>query len=147
MYADIYSLFYKNILLTKNDKLYYKKVLLLLFRSFCYSLDYSISFVRCETLPIIRTRVSNILWFCVVHWNVLTNFKVIEGKLNDHFPLSVWQTGSGTQTNMNVNEVISNRGIEMLNGKLGSKSINPNDHVNMSQVSSCHSNRQPFYSL
>lgn len=60
--------------------------------------------------------------------------EVIEGKLDDHFPLSVWQTGSGTQTNMNVNEVISNRGIEMLNGQLGSKLINPNDHVNMSQV-------------
>lgn len=61
--------------------------------------------------------------------------EVIEGKLDTHFPLSVWQTGSGTQTNMNVNEVVSNRGIEMLNGKLGSKLINPNDHVNMSQSS------------
>ena len=59
---------------------------------------------------------------------------MIEGKLDEHFPLSVWQTGSGTQTNMNVNEVISNRGIEMINGQLGSKLINPNDHVNMSQV-------------
>ena len=59
---------------------------------------------------------------------------MIEGKLDEHFPLSVWQTGSGTQTNMNVNEVISNRGIELINGKLGSKQINPNDHVNMSQV-------------
>lgn len=61
--------------------------------------------------------------------------EVVDGKLDGHFPLSVWQTGSGTQTNMNVNEVISNRGIEMLNGKLGSKLINPNDHVNMSQSS------------
>ena len=60
--------------------------------------------------------------------------EVIRGKLNDHFPLKVWQTGSGTQTNMNVNEVISNRAIEMLGGKLGSKKpIHPNDHVNKSQ--------------
>lgn len=61
--------------------------------------------------------------------------EVIDGKLDAHFPLSIWQTGSGTQTNMNVNEVISNRGIEMINGVLGSKLINPNDHVNMSQSS------------
>jgi fumarate hydratase class II len=60
--------------------------------------------------------------------------EVIEGKLYDHFPLSTWQTGSGTQTNMNANEVISNRAIEILGGKLGSKLVNPNDHVNMSQV-------------
>ena len=60
--------------------------------------------------------------------------EVIEGKLDDHFPLVVWQTGSGTQTNMNFNEVISNRGIEILDGNMGSKSpIHPNDHVNMSQ--------------
>ena len=56
------------------------------------------------------------------------------GDLDDHFPLVVWQTGSGTQTNMNVNEVISNRAIEMLGGVLGSKEpIHPNDHVNKSQ--------------
>lgn len=62
--------------------------------------------------------------------------EVIEGKLDDHFPLVVWQTGSGTQSNMNVNEVISNRAIEMLGGKLGSKKpVHPNDHVNMSQSS------------
>ena len=62
--------------------------------------------------------------------------EVIEGKLNDHFPLVVWQTGSGTQSNMNANEVISNRAIEMLNGKMGSKApVHPNDHVNMSQSS------------
>src|SRR5262249_4377647 len=62
--------------------------------------------------------------------------EVIEGKLDDHFPLSVWQTGSGTQTNMNVNEVIANRAIELVGGKLGSKDpIHPNDHVNMSQSS------------
>lgn len=61
--------------------------------------------------------------------------QVAEGKLNDHFPLVVWQTGSGTQTNMNVNEVISNRAIEMLGGELGSKKpVHPNDHVNKSQV-------------
>jgi fumarate hydratase class II len=62
--------------------------------------------------------------------------EVIEGKLNDHFPLAVWQTGSGTQSNMNANEVISNRAIEMLGGTMGSKSpVHPNDHVNMSQSS------------
>tara|TARA_Y100001970_G_C14253141_1_gene873300 strand:+ start:631 stop:2031 length:1401 start_codon:yes stop_codon:yes gene_type:complete len=60
--------------------------------------------------------------------------EVIEGKLDDHFPLVVWQTGSGTQTNMNFNEVISNRAIEMLGGEIGSKEpVHPNDHVNMSQ--------------
>ncbi|BAU10229.1 class II fumarate hydratase [Leptolyngbya sp. NIES-3755] len=62
--------------------------------------------------------------------------EVIEGKLNDHFPLSVWQTGSGTQTNMNANEVISNRAIDIAGGVLGSKNpVHPNDHVNMSQSS------------
>jgi fumarate hydratase, class II len=62
--------------------------------------------------------------------------EVISGKLHDQFPLRVWQTGSGTQTNMNVNEVISNRAIEIAGGKLGSKQpIHPNDHVNMSQSS------------
>jgi fumarate hydratase class II len=62
--------------------------------------------------------------------------EVIAGQLNDHFPLSVWQTGSGTQTNMNANEVISNRAIEIAGGVMGSKEpIHPNDHVNMSQSS------------
>src|ERR1700704_1471295 len=62
--------------------------------------------------------------------------EVIDGRLDDHFPLSVWQTGSGTQSNMNANEVISNRAIEMLGGVLGSKKpVHPNDHVNMSQSS------------
>jgi fumarate hydratase, class II len=62
--------------------------------------------------------------------------EVIAGKLDDQFPLVVWQTGSGTQTNMNANEVISNRAIEMLGGEIGSKTpIHPNDHVNMSQSS------------
>ena len=62
--------------------------------------------------------------------------EVISGKLNSHFPLVVWQTGSGTQTNMNTNEVISNRAIELLKGTIGSKNpVHPNDHVNMSQSS------------
>ena len=62
--------------------------------------------------------------------------EVIEGKLDAHFPLVVWQTGSGTQSNMNANEVISNRAIEILGGKVGSKApVHPNDHVNMSQSS------------
>ncbi|MEO3432876.1 class II fumarate hydratase [Inquilinus sp. CAU 1745] len=62
--------------------------------------------------------------------------EVIDGTLADHFPLVVWQTGSGTQTNMNANEVISNRAIEMLEGEIGSKSpVHPNDHVNMGQSS------------
>jgi len=62
--------------------------------------------------------------------------EVIAGELDDHFPLVVWQTGSGTQTNMNANEVIANRAIEILGGELGSKDpVHPNDHVNMSQSS------------
>jgi len=60
--------------------------------------------------------------------------EIIQGKLDNHFPLKVWQTGSGTQTNMNVNEVIANRAIEILGGKKGSKKpVHPNDHVNKSQ--------------
>src|SRR5690606_31551043 len=62
--------------------------------------------------------------------------EVVDGRLDDHFPLVVWQTGSGTQTNMNANEVIANRAIERLGGRLGSRSpIHPNDHVNRSQSS------------
>src|ERR1700756_5294502 len=62
--------------------------------------------------------------------------EVIDGKLDDHFPLVVWQTGSGTQTNMNLNEVIANRANELLGGRLGAKTpVHPNDHVNMSQSS------------
>eukprot|EP00118_Oscarella_pearsei_P002419 m.10515 g.10515 ORF g.10515 m.10515 type:complete len:495 (+) comp22389_c0_seq2:31-1515(+) len=62
--------------------------------------------------------------------------EVVSGKLDDHFPLVIWQTGSGTQSNMNVNEVLSNRAIEALGGQLGSKSpVHPNDHVNMGQSS------------
>src|SRR5215469_5800365 len=61
---------------------------------------------------------------------------VIDGKLDAHFPLVVWQTGSGTQSNMNANEVIANRAIELLGGVMGSKRpVHPNDHVNMSQSS------------
>ena len=60
--------------------------------------------------------------------------EIISGKLEDNFPLKVWQTGSGTQTNMNVNEVISNRAIEIMGGKKGTKKpVHPNDHVNKSQ--------------
>lgn len=58
--------------------------------------------------------------------------EVKQGKLDDHFPLVVWQTGSGTQSNMNANEVISNRAIEIMGGSLGSKLIHPNDDVNRS---------------
>jgi len=62
--------------------------------------------------------------------------EVIDGKLDDHFPLVVWQTGSGTQTNMNLNEVIANRANQLLGGELGAKKpVHPNDHVNMSQSS------------
>ncbi len=67
---------------------------------------------------------------------VVAATEVMEGKLDDHFPLVVWQTGSGTQTNMNANEVISNRAIEMMGGVMGSKKpVHPNDHVNMGQSS------------
>ena len=61
--------------------------------------------------------------------------EIIAGKLDDHFPLVVWQTGSGTQSNMNSNEVISNRATEILGGELGSKMVHPNDHSNRSQSS------------
>jgi fumarate hydratase class II len=67
---------------------------------------------------------------------VIASEEVISGKLDEHFPLVVWQTGSGTQTNMNANEVISNRAIEIAGGEIGSKNpVHPNDHVNMSQSS------------
>ena len=65
---------------------------------------------------------------------IFASNEIISGKLDDNFPLKVWQTGSGTQTNMNVNEVIANRAIEILGGKKGSKKpVHPNDHVNKSQ--------------
>ncbi|MDR3623647.1 MAG: class II fumarate hydratase [Chlamydiales bacterium] len=69
-------------------------------------------------------------------WISIASDEIIDGKLYEHFPLYVWQAGGGTQTNMNVNEVISNRAIELAGGVLGSRSpIHPNDHVNMSQSS------------
>lgn len=72
----------------------------------------------------------------VGHTIVKAASEVVEGKLDDHFPLVVWQTGSGTQSNMNANEVIANRAIEMLGGEIGSKSpVHPNDHCNMGQSS------------
>ena len=61
--------------------------------------------------------------------------QIVDGKLDEHFPLSTWQTGSGTQTNMNVNEVIANRAIGLMGGEIGSKKpVHPNDHVNKGQV-------------
>ncbi len=70
------------------------------------------------------------------NWIVVAAQEVMEGKLDKHFPLKIWQTGSGTQTNMNVNEVIANRAIEMAGGVLGSKKpVHPNDDVNLSQSS------------
>jgi fumarate hydratase class II len=72
----------------------------------------------------------------IAHAIVKAADEMLEGTLDDHFPLSVWQTGSGTQTNMNANEVIANRAIELLGGQLGSKRpVHPNDHVNRSQSS------------
>ena len=68
-------------------------------------------------------------------WIVKAAKEVQQGHFNEHFPLSVWQTGSGTQTNMNVNEVIANRAIQLSGGKIGSKAIHPNDDVNKSQSS------------
>lgn len=61
--------------------------------------------------------------------------EVMEGKLNSHFPLKVWQTGSGTQSNMNANEMIANRAVELMGEKLGDKSVHSNDYVNKSQSS------------
>ena len=61
--------------------------------------------------------------------------EVADGKLLSHFPLVVWQTGSGTQSNMNANEVVANRAIQILGGQLGDKSVHPNDHVNQAQSS------------
>jgi len=70
----------------------------------------------------------------ICRYIVKASEEVINGKLDEHFPLKVWQTGSGTQTNMNVNEVIANRAIQMMGGKLGTKKpVHPNDHVNKSQ--------------
>ncbi|KAH9500882.1 fumarase fum1 [Bulinus truncatus] len=102
-----------------------------------------------ERMPIAVIRAFGILKRCAAVVNldygldkdvsdliVKASEEVIQGKLDDHFPLSIWQTGSGTQTNMNVNEVISNRAIEIAGGNMGSKvPVHPNDHVNKCQSS------------
>jgi fumarate hydratase class II len=103
-----------------------------------------------ETMPIPLVRAFGVLKKCAAQVNqdlgllpkdkakliVAAAQEVIDGKLDDHFPLVVWQTGSGTQTNMNANEVISNRAIEMAGGEMGSKKpIHPNDDVNKAQSS------------
>lgn len=103
-----------------------------------------------ETMPLPLVRALGIVKRCAAQTNMAQDLldakigdaiiaaanEVAEGKLDDHFPLKVWQTGSGTQSNMNTNEVIANRAIEALGGALGSKDpVHPNDHVNMSQSS------------
>lgn len=103
-----------------------------------------------ETMPVPLVRALGIVKLCAARTNMALKsmpaktgkaiekaaLEVAEGKLNDHFPLSVWQTGSGTQSNMNANEVVANRAIEILGGVIGSKDpVHPNDHVNMSQSS------------
>src|SRR5665811_1291321 len=103
-----------------------------------------------EKMPIPLVRALGVVKLCAASANIAMSnidekigkaikdaaLEVTEGKLNDDFPLVVWQTGSGTQSNMNANEVIANRAIEMLGGMMGSKKpVHPNDHVNMSQSS------------
>ncbi|MHA7872441.1 MAG: lyase family protein, partial [Hyphococcus sp.] len=103
-----------------------------------------------ETMPSPLIRALGVVKLCAAKANIaLDNIEprlgeaiaqaageVAEGKLDDHFPLSVWQTGSGTQSNMNTNEVVANRAIEILGGEIGSKDpVHPNDHVNRSQSS------------
>ncbi|MEM8743123.1 MAG: class II fumarate hydratase, partial [Pseudomonadota bacterium] len=103
-----------------------------------------------ETMPPPLVRALGIVKMCAARANLALDhiedelgeaiaaaaLEVAEGKLHDHFPLVVWQTGSGTQSNMNSNEVIANRAIEMLGGEIGSKApVHPNDHVNRSQSS------------
>ena len=103
-----------------------------------------------ETMPVPLIRALGIVKLCAAKANLAFDNidpkigsaiveaagEVAEGKLNDHFPLSVWQTGSGTQSNMNTNEVVANRAIELLGGEIGSKDpVHPNDHVNRSQSS------------
>jgi fumarate hydratase class II len=85
----------------------------------------------------IQTAADDVCSLPLLAWNMSSRLpQVISGKLIEEFPLVVFQTGSGTQSNMNVNEVISNRAIELLGGELGSKKpVHPNDHVNMSQSS------------
>ena len=103
-----------------------------------------------ETMPVPLIRALGIVKLCAAQTNMGQKSikpklgkaiekaakEVAEGKMNDHFPLSIWQTGSGTQSNMNTNEVVANRAIEILGGVIGSKDpCHPNDHVNMSQSS------------
>jgi fumarate hydratase class II len=103
-----------------------------------------------ETMPKPLIRALGIVKYCAAKANTKfgvlgpkianaiteASMEVMEGKLDAHFPLTIWQTGSGTQTNMNVNEVVSNRAIEILGGTVGSKiPVHPNDHVNMGQSS------------
>ena len=103
-----------------------------------------------ETMPYSLIRALGIVKYCAAKVNLeyklldktvakaimKASKEVMKGKLNKHFPLSIWQTGSGTQSNMNANEVISNRAIEMLGGTMGSKSpVHPNDHCNLGQSS------------
>jgi fumarate hydratase, class II len=103
-----------------------------------------------ETMPAALIRALGIVKLCAARTNMaMDNLdpklasaiaeaagEVAEGKLNAHFPLSIWQTGSGTQSNMNANEVVANRAIELLGGEIGSKDpVHPNDHVNRSQSS------------
>ena len=86
----------------------------------------------CAKINILQGKIDPIIGEAIIK----AALEVSAGKFNDHFPLVIWQTGSGTQSNMNANEVIANRGIELLGGIIGSKSpIHPNDHVNLSQSS------------
>ena len=86
----------------------------------------------CAKVNIIQGKIDKDIGEAIIK----ASLEVSNGKFNDHFPLVIWQTGSGTQSNMNANEVISNRGIEILGGKIGTKfPIHPNDHVNLSQSS------------
>lgn len=106
--------------------------------------------IGCETMPKPLIRALGVLKYAAAKVNmniagldkkigeaiIKASSEVMDGTLNDHFPLVVWQTGSGTQTNMNINEVVSNRAIEILGGVMGSKKpVHPNDHVNMGQSS------------
>ena len=86
----------------------------------------------CAKINILQGKIDSTIGETIIR----AALEVSAGKFNDHFPLVIWQTGSGTQSNMNANEVIANRGIELLGGIIGSKSpIHPNDHVNLSQSS------------
>ena len=93
--------------------------------------------LKADVADAIAKAADEVRFLRLIPLSILTDpVQVIEGKLQANFPLVVWQTGSGTQTNMNVNEVISNRANEMLGSPLGTKKpIHPNDHVNMGQSS------------